>query len=152
MHLYSHFYFHEWDHNSSGLHNKITEVSKKNYYVSCCCDQAQGFMHSNFLLFFRNKAQAKRNAKKKTGTDKYRTQIQLNIEEPTVANQESRLYEEIGDMNTPTSTEDAGVSSRTGISVERHEYEDVKPFGSGVAQSSGPYHITECSAYGVPLN
>ena len=81
-----------------------------------------------------------------------------NIEEPTVANQESQLYEEIGDMNTPTSTGNTGVSSSapgTGTAaakVTQYEYEDVKPVGSGVAKSSDPYDITLCSAYGVALN
>ena len=87
-------------------------------------------------------------------------QIQLdvtNTEELTVANQESQLYEEIGDMNTPTSTGNTGVSSSvpgTGTAAARaqYEYEDVKPVGSDVAKSSDPYDITLCSAYGVSLN
>ena len=77
-----------------------------------------------------------------------------NTEELTVANQESQLYEEIGDMNTPTSTGNTGVSSSapgTGTAAARvqYEYEDVKPVGSGVSKSSDPYDITLCSAYGV---
>ena len=87
-------------------------------------------------------------------------QLQLDVtnpEEPTVANQESQLYEEIGDMNTPTSTGNTCVSSSapgTGTATARaqYEYEDVKPVGSGVAKSSDPYDITQCSAYGVSLN
>ena len=76
-----------------------------------------------------------------------------NTEELTVANQESQLYEEIGDMNTPTSTGNTGVSSSapgTGKAAARaqYEYEDVKP----VAKSSDPYDITLCSAYGVSLH
>ena len=78
-------------------------------------------------------------------------------EELTVANQESQLYEEIGDMNTPTSTGNIGVSSSapgTGTAAARaqYEYEDVKPVGSDVAKSSDPYDITLCSAYGVALS
>ena len=88
------------------------------------------------------------------------TQIQLDVtnpEELTVVNQESQLYEEIGDMNTPTSTGNTGVSSSapgTGTAAARpqYEYEDVKPVGSGVSKSSDPYDITLCSAYGVSLN
>ena len=65
-----------------------------------------------------------------------------NTEELTVANQESQLYEEIGDMNTPTSTGNTGVSSSapgTGTAAARsqYEYEDVKP----VAKPNDPYDI-----------
>ena len=88
------------------------------------------------------------------------TQIQLDVtnpEETTVTSQESQLYEEIGNMNTPTTTGNTGVSSSapgTGTTATRaqYEYEDVKPVGSGVAKSSDPYDITLCSAYGVSLH
>ena len=73
-----------------------------------------------------------------------------NTEEPTVANQESELYEEIEDMTTPTNTGNTGVSSSApGTGTAADEYEDVKPVGSGVTKSSDPYDITQCSAYGV---
>ena len=68
----------------------------------------------------------------------------------TVANQ---LYEEIGGMNTPTSTGNTGVSfsapwAGTATARAQHEYEEIKPVCSGVAKSSDPYDITLCSAYG----
>ena len=80
-----------------------------------------------------------------------------NTEELTVTNQESQLYEEIGGMNTPTSTGNTGVSSSapgTGTAALRvqYEYEDIQPVGSGVTKSSDPYDITLCSAYGVSLH
>ena len=86
-------------------------------------------------------------------------QIEFNVtntEGPTITNQESQLYEEIGDMNTPSITGNTGVSSSapgTGAAAARahYEYEEVKPVNPETPKSSGPYHITLCSAYGVSL-
>ena len=65
-----------------------------------------------------------------------------------------QLYEEISDVATPHSTGNIvppRSSPETAVAdAMRHQYEDVE--AAGLHGEGGSYHITLCSAYGVPLD